>query len=283
MARGIISTILGGVAGGLEGRKNQFLMQQELDERKRREELEQQRWNAMQDQQRLSNALAVRSAGGSVGGAPRLVQEIAAPQAPPRSSALDSALFAGEQARSQPSPIERPDFSQFERPRTEFVVDPDYEEISIGDQTFSFLTQEAEERRAAEAARQNAEAAAMLRQEQRDHEMTMKYLDNDFRKEGDRIRHGYNVALESMRHSNALQRATALAVGEAAQDRLSYADMERAVMNTALRGYKVYDDYGNVIEERPYTAQETRNLVLMLEDAMGFMSGYGQGRGGIPR
>jgi hypothetical protein len=278
MARGIISTILGGVAGGFEGLAADQKRKREEEERRLARETEAERWGAMQDQQRLSNVFAVRAAGGSVGGAPRIAQEVDAPKAPPRSSALDSALFAGEQARSQPSPIERPDFSRFERPRTEFVVDPDYEEVSIGDQTFSFLTQEAEERRAAEAARQNAEAAAMLRQEQRDHEMTMKYLDNDFRKEGDRIRHGYNVALESMRHSNALQR-----VSGSAEDRITYADMERAVMNTALRGYKVYDEYGNVIEERPYTTEETRSLLLMLENAMGFMSGYGEGRGGIPR
>jgi hypothetical protein len=268
MARGIISTILGGVAGGFEGLAADQKRMREEEERRLAREEEARRFQAMQDQQSIANMFAARAAGGSIGGAPRIAQEAPAPTAPPTSSALDSALFAGEQTDRGEGLIERPDLGQFARPRTEFVADPDYEEITIGGQTFSFMTREAEERRAAEAAQQSAEAAAALRQEQRAHEISMKELDNEFRREGDSIRHGYNVALENIRHSNALNR-----ISGTGEDRISYADMEKAVMNTVLRGREEYDPKTGQSYTVPYTAQEAREMLLMLEDALGFIGG----------
>lgn len=259
MARGIISTILGGVAGGFEGLA--------ADQKRKREEEERRlAFQAMQDQQSIANMFAAKAAGGSIGGAPRIAQEAPARTAPPTSSALDSALFAGEQTDRGEGLIERPDLGQFARPRTEFVVDPDYEEITIGGQTFSFMTREAEERRAAEAAQQSAEAAAALRQEQRAHEISMKEMDNEFRREGDSIRHGYNVALENLRHSHALNR-----ISGTGEDRISYADMEKAVMNTVLRGREEYDPDTGQSYTVPYTTEEAREMLLMLEDALGFI------------
>jgi hypothetical protein len=221
---------------------------------------------AVLDQQAISNMFAARAAGGSVGGAPRIAQEAPTQTAPSTSSVLDSALFAGEQTDRGEGLIEQPDLGRFARPRTEFVVDPDYEEVTIGDQTFSFITREAEERRAAQAAQRDAAAAAALRQEQRDHDISMKVLEDEFRQNRDSVLHGYNVAMENLKHSNALNR-----ISGTGEDRISYADIEKAVMNTALRGYKVYDEYGNVTGERSFTTEEARNMLLMLEDAFGFI------------
>jgi hypothetical protein len=270
MARGIISTILGGVAGGFEGLA--------ADQKRKREEEERRlAFQAMQDQQSIANMFAARAAGGSIGGAPRIAQEAPAQTAPPAGSALDSALFAGEQADRGEGLIERPDFGQFARPRTEFVVDPDYEEITAGGQTFSFMTPEAEERRRLAEEERVGGVAAAIREEQREHEIAMKSLDNEFRRRGDATRHGYDVALENIRHINALNR-----ISGAGDDRISEADIQKALVDLRIKGKQVIDP--KTLE--PITVEwepgEILNIYRSIQDELGLTAGYGRGRGRIP-
>jgi hypothetical protein len=312
MARGIISTILGGVAGGLEGRRVASIREREEMERERdRQEREQARLAAA-EQQRLMNALAVRQMGGRLGGAPRIAQETPAQPAAPARSPLDSALFEGAQA-TRPADmgesvierpdfgefgrpktpidsalaagsmagrgeeiVERPEFGQFARPRTEFVVDPDYEEITIGDQTFSFLTAEAEERKADEVAQRDEAAAAALRQEQRDHDISMKVFEEEFRRSRDSLLHGYNVAIENLRHSNALNRI----IGTE-DDRISEADIQKALMQLRIQGKRVIDPYTGQPVSVDWEPGEILNIYRSIQDELGLTVGYGEGRGKI--
>jgi hypothetical protein len=182
MARGIISTILGGVAGGFEGlAADQKRMRERADrEREREDRLERERAEAAQRE--FMNALTIRQMGGRAGSVLRRDEAAAAGQrlrdtevsraldqaplfeqpeeAPVGRSALESAL----QAR-----VPAPDFSAERRGIPQFTPmteDEDYEQIAGPQgQVFSFVTPEAAERRRRQEAAEAAESSATAAEE----------------------------------------------------------------------------------------------------------------------
>jgi len=175
MARGIISTILGGVAGGFEGlAADQKRMRERADREREREE----------ERRRMEAQFAFQAAlSGATPGARLRTDEAAvaeqrlrdtpvsrvmdqAPlfeepsEAPVGRSALDAAL----QAR-----MPRPDFAA-ERPATTRVTpvteEEDYFQLtSPGGQVFSMMTPEAAERRRRQQAQESAESEAAATEE----------------------------------------------------------------------------------------------------------------------
>jgi hypothetical protein len=252
MARGIISTILGGVAGGLEGLGVQ-------QERRRLEEQRRQEREDILAQQRFANEIAVIGAGGQIGGAPRIRQDVAAPAALPRSSALDSALFAGEQVDRGEGLVDRPDFSQFARPRTEFVVDPDYQTIGMGDQEYSFLTPEARERRAEAERARNAQVAAAIENEKRQFELFKVQQGQEFQMHRDSVLYGNQRAMAELNHELRMKEIETRGTGGGLEG-LSVADIDRVLMQVFKDGKPVFDEYGQPAGVEPYTNYEMDRL-----------------------
>jgi hypothetical protein len=169
MARGIISTILGGVAGGLEGRERQYLRTREEEERRLAREAE-------AAQREFMNQATLTQMGATPGA--RLREDFAS-QAQSRmdqrdgalSRALDSTPVAPPEAagsatgRGLESAVGRAfQTAQIAPQRERFVPqvqDPDYFEMQTpGGQLFSMETPEARVRREDERQRTIAEESA---------------------------------------------------------------------------------------------------------------------------
>jgi hypothetical protein len=206
MARGIISTILGGVAGGLEGREKQYLRTREEEERRLAREAE-------AAQREFMNKATLTQMGATPGA--RLREDFAG-QARSRmdqrdgalSRALDSTPAAPPQAagsatgRGLESAVGRAfETAEIAPQRERFVPqvqDPDYFEMQTpGGQLFSMETPEA--RRDRERAQFEAD-----REEERAYEDLLRREDRDWRRELADLQQQTQINLAGLNYRNQL-------------------------------------------------------------------------------